>query len=90
MTYQEFYRVVDMFESAGLQIKTYPQTYLINAQDCDGVWQSYYASTGTAVFRDGNDKYKSRHHTERHMPVMRFIQLCKDNSIEDIQELYFE
>lgn len=89
MTLSEFNDIMHMFWKEDLHIKAYPNTFLINAQDCDGVWQSYYASTGTAIFRDGNDKYKSRRVTVRNMPLRRFMDLCKDNSEDDIQEIYF-
>ena len=88
MTRPEYWTIVREFEDAGLTIQTFPQTYLINATDCDGVIQSYYASTGTAIFRDGNGKWAKRN-TQRDFPVKRFIALCKDNSIEDIQEIFF-
>lgn len=53
-----------------------------------GVIQSYYASTGTAIFRDGNGRNAKRV-TVRNMPHEKFISLCRDNSTEDIQEIYF-
>lgn len=89
MTWDEFNDIVRMLSEEDLRIKVYPDTRLINAQNCDGVWQSYYASTATAIFRDGNDKYNQRRVTVRHLPLCRFIDLCKDNSEEDIQEIYF-
>ena len=73
--------------NSGLQYKVYPQTKMINVTDVDNVIQSYYTTTGTAVFRDGNDKYKSHRHTERDMPFERFLSLCKGD--EDIIELFF-
>ena len=90
MTLEEFKEIIHMFWKEDLRIKAFPDTRLINAQDCDGVWQSFYVSTGTAIFRDGNDKYKSRRVVVRNMPLQRFIDLCKDNSEDDIQEIYFD
>lgn len=74
--------------ATGLPCQGYPQTKLINVADTDGVIQSYYASTGTAVFRDGNNKYKSHKHTERNMAFDRFLALCKGE--EDILETFFD
>lgn len=71
---------------AGLAFKAYPATYLINVTDVDGIVQSYYSSNGTAVFRDGNDAYKSRKHTEKNMPVERFVALCRGE--EDIMGFF--
>lgn len=88
MTHPEYWAIVQEFKDAGLTVQTFPQTYLINAVDCDGVIQSYYASTGTAIFRDGNRKWSKRN-TQRNFPLKRFIQLCKDNEIDDIQEIFF-
>ena len=88
MTRDEFDALVMRFADAGLQVESYPKTYLINAHDCDDVIQSYYASTGTAIFRDGNGRNAKRV-TVRNMPHEKFISLCRDNSTEDIQEIYF-
>lgn len=74
--------------AVGLDFKVYPTTGLINVTDVDGVIQSYYTTTGTAVFRDGNDKYKSKKHTERNMAFGRFLALCKGD--EDILETFFD
>ena len=71
----------------GLEYKVYPSTKLINVTDVDGIIQSYYASTGTAMFRDGNDKYKSHKHTERNFSLERFLALCSGK--EDILETFF-
>ena len=87
MNQTELAAVVSKIESAGLFCKVYPNNYLINVTDTDGVIQSYYASTGTAIFRDGNDKFKSQKHTEHGMTADRFIALCKGE--EDIQEIFF-
>lgn len=78
---------ISKVEVSGLKYKVYPQTKMINVTDVDNVIQSYYTTTGTAVFRDGNDKYKSHKHTERDMPFERFLSLC--NGDEDIIELFF-
>ena len=37
--------------AAGLHGKGYPKTGLINCKDSDGTIQSYYTTTGTAIFR---------------------------------------
>lgn len=78
---------IDKVEVSGLRFKIYPQTKMINVTDVDNVIQSYYCSTGTAVFRDGNDKYKSYKHTERNMPFDRFLSLCRGD--EDIIATFF-
>ena len=87
MTQAELTAVVSKIESAGLSYKLYPNTYLVNVTDTDNIIQSYYTSTGTAIFRDGNDKYNSQKHTEKDMSVDRFIALCKGE--EDILESFF-
>ena len=85
---ENFEFMLKIFEESGLKFVPYPQTYMVNAEDEDGVIQSYFTSTGTAVFRDGNDKYKSQKHTERDMPVDDFIALCKGTSDRDITEFF--
>lgn len=72
----------------GLSYKGYQQTKMINVEDEDGIIQSYYTTTGTAVFRDGNNKYKSHKHTERNIPFLRFLALCKGD--EDILTTFFD
>lgn len=79
---------LEMANAAGMTFKGYPQTKLINVTDEDGIIQSYYASTGTAVFRDGNNKYKSRKHTEHNISFERFLTLCKGE--EDILTVFFD
>lgn len=78
---------IERVAKSGLQYKVYPQTKMINVTDVDNVIQSYYTTTGTAVFRDGNDKFKSHRHTEHDMPFERFLSLCSGD--EDIIELFF-
>lgn len=85
MIEQRFY---DAVETSGMSYKTYPSNGLINVTDIDGTVQSYYTTTGTAIFRDGNDKYKSKKHTEHNMSFDRFLSLCKGE--EDILETFFD
>ena len=84
---KHFAAVVSRIEATGLPIKTYPNQYLINVTDVNGVVQSYYASTGTAVFRDSNDKYNSKKHTEKNLSNRRFVSLCTGE--EDILKTFF-
>ena len=86
MTQEDFSNAVLKVVNAGLTYQVYPNNYLINVTDVDGIIQSYYASTGTAMFRDGNDRFKSQKHTEKHMPLDRFIGLCKGD--EDILDFF--
>lgn len=78
---------IEAVKATGLEYQAYPQTMLLNVTDVDGVIQSYYCSTRTAIFRDGNNKYKSKKHTERDMPFERFLSLC--NGEEDILTTFF-
>ena len=55
--------------------------------DNNGIIQSYYASTGTAVFRNSNDRYNSKKHTEKNMSNRRFISFCTGE--EDILTTFF-
>ena len=87
MTREEFNTVIQRVKDSGLKYKEYPNTYQVNVTDVDGTIQSYYASTGTAIFRDGNDKYNSQRHTERGMALDKFLKLCSGE--EDILETYF-
>ena len=87
MDRQEFAQVIEKVKATGLPYKEYPNTYLINVTDTDGTIQSFYASTGTAVFRDGNDKFKSQKHSEYNMPLDRFLKLCSGE--EDIITAFF-
>ena len=72
---------------AGLHGKGYPKTGLINCTDSDGTIQSYYTTTGTAIFRDGNLR-NSKRVTVRDLPFDRFITLCVGKDA-DILEEYF-
>ena len=81
---EEFIKKVEV---SGLKYKVYPQTKMINVTDVDNVVQSYYCSTGTTIFRDGNDTYKSHKHIERDMSFDRFLSLCRGD--EDIIETFF-
>lgn len=74
-------------KTTGLEYKSYPNNYLINVTDTDGVVQSFYCSTGTAIFRDGNNRYKQNKHTEYDFSFDRFLDLCKGT--EDILEAFF-
>lgn len=79
----------DKVKESGLEYKVYPNTGLINITDTDGVIQSYYSTTGTAVFRDGKGKYwQVKQHREYNMPFDRFLTLCKGE--EDIIETFFD
>ena len=86
VSHNELAAMLRMFIEAELPYKLYRDTYLINVTDVDGIIQSYYASTGTAVFRDGNDRFKSHRHTEKNMSIERFISLCKGE--EDILDFF--
>lgn len=88
MTREKLLKMVGEAEGLGLVCKYYPNNYLINITDTDGVIQSFYASTGTAIFRDGNNKFNSKMHTEYNMKYERFLSLCKGE--EDILETFFE
>ena len=83
----DFDAALYLFHKSSLKYVTYPQTKLINAEDYNGIIQSYYASTGTAIFRDSNNKYKQRRVTVRDMPCEQFIKLCADGG--EIYETYF-
>ena len=82
-----FDTALEKISRSGLGYTTYPQTKLINVEDYNGIIQSYYASTGTAVFRDCNNKFKQRRVTVREMPCDRFIELCQDGG--EIYDTYF-
>lgn len=86
MTFEEFQSAISKVIHAGLEYTAYPNNFLINVTDVDGTIQSYYASTGTAMFRDGNDRFKSRTHVERKMSLERFISLCQGG--EDILDFF--
>lgn len=86
MKKEQFAAVVSEVEKTGLSFKAYPETYLINVTDISGIVQSYYASTGTAIFRDSNNKYHSQKHTERGMQLNKFLELC--NSEDDIMDFF--
>lgn len=87
MNQTEFQKIIEKVKESGLNFKVYPNTYLINVTDYEGVVQSFYCSTGTAIFRDGNDRYKQNRHTEYDMKLERFIDLCSGK--EDILEEFF-
>lgn len=84
MTETEFNEVLSMFQSANLAITPYPQTRLINAEDCDGTTQSFYASTGTAIFRMSNDKFDKRRITLKNMKPEEFIDYCENYYSDEI------
>ena len=92
MNRTEFDNLVQMATDAGLKVVSYPKTWLINATDSDGTVQSYYASTGTAIFRDGNDDryYRAKKKTFRDFPYDRFIALCVGDGDDDILDFFKE
>lgn len=67
-----------MAADAGLHYQSYPKTRLINVTDKFEVIQSFYTTTGTAVFRDSNNKYKQQRKTVRDMDYAEFIRLCSN------------
>lgn len=87
MNKELFQEYEEKVKATGLEYKVYPNNYLINVTDVDGVIQSFYSSTGTAIFRDGNDKYKQKKHSEYNMTLERFLNLCDGK--EDILETFF-
>ena len=52
---RDFDYVLNLFK--GKDITPYPNTKMINMKDSGGIIHSYYASTGTAIFRKENGKY---------------------------------
>lgn len=84
MTEREYNEIVSMFRQANLAIATYPQTRLINAEDCDGTTQSFYASTGTAIFRMSNNKFEKRRITVKNMRAEEFVDYCKNYYSDEI------
>lgn len=86
----ELQRLADMVAAvhfAGLPVQVYQETYQLNVTDVDGVVQSYYASTGTAIFRDGNNRYTQKRKTVKDMPFDEFLALCTGE--KDILGTYF-
>lgn len=86
----ELQRLADMVAAvhfAGLPFQVYQDTYQLNVTDVDGVVQSYYASTGTAIFRDGNNKFTQKRKTVRNLPFEEFLALCTGE--KDILATYF-
>ena len=79
--------IVAAVQFAGLPVQVYEKTYQLNVTDVDGVVQSYYASTGTAIFRDGNNRYTQKRKTVKNMPFDEFLALCTGE--KDILETYF-
>ena len=90
MNNTEFDLLVSKASQTGLPIKAYPNQWLINVMDSDGTIQSFYASTGTAIFRDGNNKYRSHKKTFRDFPYDRFLSLCKGDGDDDILDFFEE
>ena len=90
MNHAEFDFLINKAKGVGLSVSAYPNQWLINIIDSDGVTQSYYTTTGTAIFRDGNDKYKSKKKTLRDFSYDKFITLCKGDGDEDILDFFEE
>ncbi len=84
MTREEYNKLLDIFKETGLDVAEYPQTYQINVTDLDGVVQTYYASKGTAVLRDGNDWKKSQKRTIYNMPYNKFLDACQNGYAVDL------
>lgn len=82
-----FDEMVQKAIDAGLHGKGYRKTGLINCADSDGTIQSYYTTTRTAIFRDGNLR-NSKRVTVRNLDYDRFITLCVGKDA-DILEEYF-
>lgn len=85
MTTEEFATTMQAFKDSGLSYQAYPQTRMINMTDADGIIQSYYASTGTAVFRDGNNKHRQKRVTVHNMSPLEFVLYCK--SVDDEHDI---
>ena len=78
MDKSEFDMIVYLYcKNSGLQYQVYPSTRMINMADTDGIVQSYYASTGTAIFRDSNNRYRQNRVTVRDMSPADFVLFCK-------------
>lgn len=56
----------------------YDNTGLVNAFDCRGVIQSFYVTTGTAMFRASNNKYEKRRETMRNWSISQFIKALNE------------
>ena len=87
MTKDIFDQMIAKARAAGLHTEAYPKTWMINCEDVDGTVQSFYTTTGTAVFRDGNGR-RAKRVTVRNMDFNRFIELCVGETA-DILEIYF-
>lgn len=86
-TKQTFDDMMQKAIAAGLHGKGYPKTGLINCKDSDGTIQSYYTTTGTAIFRDGNLRDSARV-TVRNLPFDRFITLCIGKDADILAEYF--
>ena len=79
MTNEEFEKILAMF--ADINHKAYPNTRLINVIDSNDIIHSYYASTGTAIFRNDKDKYGEKE-IVKNIPPEKFIRRirCKSHA----------
>lgn len=75
-TLVEFGKVHDYLTRCGIDCRTYCKTFLVNCWDKNGVIQSYYASTQTAIFRKGNEKTDEKR-TVKDFPIQKFAYVCQ-------------
>lgn len=70
--------VKSTLEANNIAYVYYDSTGLVNAIDKRNVTQSYYCTTGTAVFRASNDRYEKRRVTKRCWTIADFVKALKE------------
>ncbi len=71
----EFKELVGNFANCNLPYTVYPKNQLINVTDRNGVIHSYYAGTGTAMFRKENGE-KAQKKVIRNFKASYFGYYC--------------
>jgi len=78
--------VADIFEENGIEYKAYNSGVQYNTSDKNGVIHSFYPTTGTMLFHQGNDRRSKATRSVRGGNVFDFIDYL--TNVEKIQHLF--
>lgn len=77
--------VADILADADLEYKTYNQGIQFNVADMAGVIHSFYPTTGTILFHEGNARNQRKTATLRDQSIYTFISyLVRPDRIQNI------
>lgn len=77
----ELQEVADRLEESEIQYRAFNKGYQFNAMDLDGVWHSFYPTTGTVILNASNDRKDHRRKTFYDKSLDTFIKGMKTNNL---------